>query len=65
MESKDIYIQCIYSQVKDAVEAFNRKLTQKLEAKPPKEKKKLIRKKPFVSVFVHWVIKKILFVCLP
>ena len=52
MESKDIYIQCIYSQVKDAVEAFNRKLTQKLEAKPPKEKKKIIRKVKHGKFFV-------------
>ena len=55
MKNEDVYIQCIYSHVKEVVEEYNRKIAQKMLAKPPKEKRKAIRKvkhgKAFVGMF--------------
>ena len=52
MESKDVYIQCIYSCVKETVANFNEKLEQKLVSNPPKEKRKTIRKVKHGKFFV-------------
>ena len=43
MKSEEVYVQCIYSRVKEIVEEYNRTIKQMLIPKPPKEKRKAIR----------------------
>ena len=55
MKSEEVYVQCIYSRVKEIVEEYNRTIKQMLIPKPPKEKRKAIRRvkhgKAFVGAF--------------